>query len=154
MLCDNAMLRINSRSEQPRGWGRSTEYAICPAALVLPHCKAIGRWSLPCQRGWGVCQTPPPFQSPLLGYGRSTLYRAVSANEHRWPRENVKNVPIVFSLWATVSTVQCANFVLIVFCIRASVWGSTFAVASSSIKIRLFLNIALAKHTSCRWPTL
>lgn len=31
---------------------------------------------------------------------------------------------------------------------------STFAVASSITKIRLWLKIARARHTSCRWPTL
>lgn len=33
-------------------------------------------------------------------------------------------------------------------------WGSTFAVASSRTKILLFLIIARARHTNCRWPAL
>lgn len=41
-----------------------------------------------------------------------------------------------------------------VLCIKSSVSRSTAAVASSSIKILVFFNSVLAKHTSCRCPTL
>uniref|UniRef100_A0A1B0A237 Uncharacterized protein n=1 Tax=Glossina pallidipes TaxID=7398 RepID=A0A1B0A237_GLOPL len=39
-------------------------------------------------------------------------------------------------------------------CIKASVCGSTLAVASSITKIRFSRNIARAKQTNCLWPTL
>ena len=41
-----------------------------------------------------------------------------------------------------------------VFWIKASVTGSTLAVASSSTKILFLLTIALARHSNCFWPAL
>ena len=55
---------------------------------------------------------------------------------------------------ATVSTVHLLVSALIVFWIKSSVAVSTEAVASSSTKILLFCNNALARHTSCLCPTL
>ena len=61
---------------------------------------------------------------------------------------------IVFSRWATVSTVHAANLVRMVRWISASVCGSTFAVASSNIRTLLFRRTARARQTSWRCPTL
>ena len=61
---------------------------------------------------------------------------------------------MVFSRWAMVRTVQCSNSELIVSWITESVFGSTFAVASSTNKIELFFKMALPRHNSCFWPTL
>nr|GLL20095.1 hypothetical protein SOVF_194470 [Ipomoea trifida] len=57
-------------------------------------------------------------------------------------------------LWATVITVQSANSVLIVFCRIMSVALSIDAVASSSTKILLFLNIARPRQNNCLCPIL
>lgn len=61
---------------------------------------------------------------------------------------------MVFSLWAIVNTVQFLNSVRIVFCSNSSVSKSMAAVASSKIKIFVFLNTARAKHINCRCPML
>lgn len=58
------------------------------------------------------------------------------------------------SLCATVRTVQSWNLLRIVLCINASVAGSTLAIASSSTKMRVFLTIARARHSSWRCPAL
>lgn len=61
---------------------------------------------------------------------------------------------MVFSLCAIVSTVQSSNWVLIVIWIRSSVSRSIAAVASSRIKTLVLRSSALARQTSCLWPTL
>lgn len=61
---------------------------------------------------------------------------------------------IVLSLWAIVKTVQSSNWVRIVDWMRSSVSKSIAAVASSKMRILVFLRRARAKHTSCLWPTL
>lgn len=61
---------------------------------------------------------------------------------------------IVLSLCAMVKTVQFSNWVLMVDWMRSSVSRSIAAVASSRIRILVFLRRARAKHTSCRCPTL
>lgn len=61
---------------------------------------------------------------------------------------------IVLSLCAMVNTVQSSNWVLIVDWMRSSVSRSIAAVASSRMRILVFLRRARAKHTSCLWPTL
>lgn len=61
---------------------------------------------------------------------------------------------IVFSLCAMVSTVQSTNCVRMVIWIRSSVSRSMAAVASSRIRILVLRRRALARHTSCLWPTL
>lgn len=61
---------------------------------------------------------------------------------------------IVFSLCAMVSTVQSSNCVRMVIWIRSSVSRSMAAVASSRIRILVLRRRALARHTSCLWPTL
>ena len=69
--------------------------------------------------------------------------------------------------WAIVSTVQPWNFFLgheverpagdgchlICSWMRASVLGSTLAVASSRTSILFLLRTALARQSSCLWPT-
>lgn len=61
---------------------------------------------------------------------------------------------IVLSLWAMVKTVQSSNWVRMVDWMRSSVSRSIAAVASSRMRILVFLRRARAKHTSCLWPTL
>lgn len=61
---------------------------------------------------------------------------------------------IVLSLCAIVKMVQSSNWVLMVDWMRLSVSRSIAAVASSRMRILVFLRSALAKHTSCLWPTL
>ncbi len=61
---------------------------------------------------------------------------------------------IVFNRWAIVRTVQSENLTRIVFCIKLSVLWSMAAVASSSMRIFVFLSSALVKQINCRWPTL
>lgn len=53
-----------------------------------------------------------------------------------------------------VKTVQSSNWVLMVDWMRSSVSRSIAAVASSRMRILVFLKRARAKHTSCLWPTL
>lgn len=53
-----------------------------------------------------------------------------------------------------VKTVQSSNWVLMVDWMRSSVSRSIAAVASSRMRILVFLRRARAKHTSCLWPTL
>lgn len=53
-----------------------------------------------------------------------------------------------------VKTVQSSNWVRMVDWMRSSVSRSIAAVASSRIRILVFLKRARAKHTSCLWPTL
>src|SRR3954468_22793828 len=61
---------------------------------------------------------------------------------------------MVFRRWAIVMMVAPRNSSRIVFCTRASVFMSTAAVASSSTSTFVLRSRALARHTSCRWPTL
>ena len=61
---------------------------------------------------------------------------------------------MVLILWATVRMVLSVKAVLMVVWMRASVSRSTAAVASSRTRIRDFLSRALARQTSCLWPTL
>lgn len=60
----------------------------------------------------------------------------------------------VFKRCAMVRIVHDSNSCQIVSWINLSVSISTAAVASSSIRIWVFLKSALAKHISCLWPTL
>ena len=50
-------------------------------------------------------------------------------------------------------TVVSLKFFFMHSCIKASVLKSTLDVASSKTRKRFFLNIALAKHSSCFSPT-
>ena len=61
---------------------------------------------------------------------------------------------IVCSLCAIVRTVHSANSCRIVCCMRASVFMSTAAVASSNTNILVFLKMLLAKDINCFCPTL
>lgn len=61
---------------------------------------------------------------------------------------------MVWMRWAMVSTVHWENSWLMVLCISSSVSKSTAAVASSRIRIFDFRSKALARHSSCLWPTL
>ena len=79
-----------------------------------------------------------------LGQGLGTIPKTIILSE----------LIIVLSRCAIVKTVQCSNSELIVCWITESVFGSTFAVASSTNRIELFLRIALPRHSSCFWPTL
>lgn len=67
---------------------------------------------------------------------------------------NLVQSMMVLSLCAIVKTVQSSNCVRIVDWIRSSVSRSMAAVASSRIRILVFLRRARAKQTSCLWPTL
>jgi hypothetical protein len=60
---------------------------------------------------------------------------------------------MVLILWAMVRMVERENLSLIYFCINSSVSLSTLAVASSSTSNLLFLRSALARQTSCVYPT-
>lgn len=53
-----------------------------------------------------------------------------------------------------VKTVQSSNWVRMVDWMRSSVSRSMAAVASSRMRILVFLRRARARHTSCLWPTL
>lgn len=71
------------------------------------------------------------------------------------PLSNTKTLlesMMVFNLCAMVITVHSLNSFLIVFCMRSSVSKSTAAVASSRIKIFVFLSKARARQMSWRWP--
>ena len=61
---------------------------------------------------------------------------------------------MVLILCAMVITVHSLNALRMVDWMTSSVWTSIEAVASSRSKIFDFLSKALAKHTSCLWPTL
>lgn len=61
---------------------------------------------------------------------------------------------MVWMRWAMVSTVHSENSRLMVVWISSSVSKSTAAVASSRIRIFDFRSKALARHSSCLWPTL
>ena len=61
---------------------------------------------------------------------------------------------MVLSLWAMVMMVHVLKAERMVFWIKASVSMSTAAVASSSTRILVLRNSVLARHTSCRCPTL
>ena len=61
---------------------------------------------------------------------------------------------IVFSLCAMVRMVQSWNCVLMVRWTRLSVSRSIAAVASSRTNTLGCRSSALARHSSCRWPTL
>lgn len=61
---------------------------------------------------------------------------------------------MVFRRCAMAITVQCWKANRMVFCMRLSVCMSTAAVASSRIRIFVFLSKVLARHSNCRWPIL
>ncbi len=67
---------------------------------------------------------------------------------------NLSESMMVLIRWAIVITVQSLNWVLMAPCMKSSVSRSIAAVASSRTRIFVRLNSALAKHTSCLWPTL
>lgn len=72
------------------------------------------------------------------------------------------SVWVIFSSLARLKMEKPHSITAAIFCsvlrlparLSQQYLGSTLAVASSMMRMRFFLRTALARHTSCLWPTL
>ena len=145
--CLRACLLLCFKSNQIKSnrhlWPSSRNARICFAAA---HLVCQTRWCFPCRVPlfYTILQPQISFDHIRIGTKRRRCYATA----------NLELSIIVLRRWAIVNTVQSENWLRMVFWMSSSVLWSIEAVASSSIRILVFLSKARAKHISCLWPTL